>query len=77
VGGGYGMRPAWGACLTLGRRQASRGTRPATASLPNPWGGGKPTRQEANVASLPNPWGSGKPTWHESSVASLPNPLEI
>ena len=70
-----GTRPAWRACLTLGRRQASHGTRPAAASLPNPWGGGKPTRHEASVASLPNPWGGGKPTRHEASVASLPNPF--
>ena len=69
-----GTRPAWRACLTLGRRQASPGTRPAATSLPNPWGGGKPTRHEASMASLPNPWGGGKPTRHEASVASLPNP---
>ena len=70
-----GTRPAWRACLTLGRRQASPGTRPAATSLPNPWGGGKPTRHEASMASLPNPWGGGKPTWHEASVASLPSPF--
>ena len=70
-----GTRPAWRACLTLGRRQASPGTRPAATSLPNPWGGGKPTRHEASMASLPNPWGGGKPTWHEASMARLPSPF--
>ena len=67
-----GTRPAWQACLTLGRRQASPGTRPAAASLPNPSGDGKPTWHEATMASLPNPWGGGKPTWHEASMARLP-----
>jgi len=68
-----GTRPAWQACLTLGRRQASPGTRPAAASLPNPSGDGKPTWHEATMASLPNPWGGGKPTWHEASMARLPS----